>query len=119
MGGSQDSSTEGYVEVFSTITGNWGGICDNSFDIFDAHVVCKMLGYPTAFEALANSAADDLYGIAPSGANFVLDNLGCTGSESSVFQCQIINEVTDSCLASKIAGVKCATSNIWSISKNL
>ena len=54
--------------------GQWGLICDNSFGITDAHVVCKMLGYPTAILALANSANDELYGSVPSGSDFVLDN---------------------------------------------
>ena len=112
LGGSKNSSREGYVQAFDVTKGQWGGICDNSFDILDAHVICTMLGFPTAMVALANSA--DFYGTAPSGANFVLDNLGCTGKESSVFHCLITDEVTDTCGAFQIAGVKCATSKLWS-----
>ena len=68
LGGTESTETEGYIEVLG-IDGQWGGVCDNGFDIHDAHVICKMLGYPTAIEALANGAADDLYGTAPSGSN--------------------------------------------------
>ena len=87
MGGGGNLSTEGYVEVFDVTNGQWGGICDNNFDIIDAHVVCKMLGFPTAIVAFVDGAAADLYGTAQSGSNFGLDNLGCKGWESSIFHC--------------------------------
>ena len=112
LGGSGNSSTEGYVEVFNVTSGIWSGICDNSFGIHDAHVICTMLGFPTAIEALAKSSASDLYGTAPSGSNFILNNLDCSGSEMSIFHCPLTGEVTDTCDASQIAGVKCATSKI-------
>ena len=111
LGGTESTETEGYIEVLG-IDGQWGGVCDNGFDIHDAHVICKMLGYPTAIEALANGAADDLYGTAPSGSNFALDNLDCSGSESSIFDCPLSTELAKVCDASKIAGVKCAKSKI-------
>ena len=111
LGGTESTETEGYIEVLG-IDGQWGGVCDNGFDIHDAHVICKMLGYPTAIEALANGAADDLYGTAPSGSNFTLDNLDCSSSESSIFDCPLSSELAEVCDASKIAGVKCAKSKI-------
>ena len=112
LGGSGSSSTEGYVEAFNITNGQWAGICDNSFDILDAHVICTMLGFPTAIEALAKRSAADLYGTAPSASNFILNNLDCSGSETSIFHCPLTGEVTDDCDASQIAGVKCATSKI-------
>ena len=112
LGGTESTESEGYIEVLG-IDGQWGGVCDNGFDIHDAHVICKMLGYPTAIEALANGAADNLYGTAPSGSNFTLDNLDCSGSETSIFDCPLSSELAEVCEASKIAGVKCAKSKIW------
>ena len=114
MGGNGSSEKEGYVEALGS-NNVWGGVCDNSFDIFDAHVICKMLGFDTAIEAFTNSAADDLYGTAPSGSFFVLDNLECSGSESSIFDCKKSSELAEICDASKIAGVKCSTSKLWPI----
>ena len=85
------------------------------FDMNDAHVICKMLGFPTATAALGrgleedNSPAFDLYGTAPSLNSFVLDNLGCTGNEASVFDCQHNGEWNENCNSWDIAGVQCAT----------
>ena len=35
---------EGTINVFAD--GRWGTICDDDFDISDARVICRMLGYP-------------------------------------------------------------------------
>ena len=70
--------------------GKWGGICSHGFDTQDADVICRMLGFPYArvvLTALSPFTAVDLYGTAPSGNKFVLDDLECTGEEASVFHC--------------------------------
>ena len=92
--------------------GIWGGICNHGFDIDDAHVICRMLGYPSATLALTSSTAAELYGIAPSGNNFVLDDLGCSGTEASVFDCPHPGEWIENCGATDIAAVQCATSKL-------
>ena len=45
-----DAHYEGRVEV--RIDGEWGTICDESFDIRDAAVVCRQVGYPGAVEVV-------------------------------------------------------------------
>ena len=114
LGGIGSSAKEGYVEGLGS-NGQWAGICDDEFDINDAHVVCKMLGFPSAIVALAssggNSPAYDLYGPAPSGNNFVVSGLKCTGNELSVFDCSHSGEWKGSCVASDIVRVHCARGN--------
>ena len=112
LGGNGSSLTEGFVEALNTTTGRWGGVCHNSFDVIDAHVVCRMMGFTTAIVALANGAADDLYGTLPSNSSFVLDNLACSGLETSIFDCRQTGELSEICDVSQIAGVKCATSKL-------
>ena len=113
LGGIGSSAKHGYLEGLGS-NNQWGGVCDDEFDINDANVVCKMLGFPSAIRALASSTANDLYGNAPSGDNFVLSTLKCTGNETSIFDCSHLGEWDDTidCDASEIAGVQCATSKI-------
>ena len=111
LGGNGSSEKEGYVEGLG-FNGQWGGLCDHAFDLNDANVICRMLGFPSAIAALGSSIADDLYGTAPSGDNFVLSLLGCDGSEFSIFNCPHPGEWNADCKANEIAGVQCSTSRL-------
>ena len=44
---------EGTVQVL--YNGTWGSVCDNNWDILDAHVVCHQLGYVDAIAATRQS----------------------------------------------------------------
>ena len=108
MDGTGSSAAEGYISAFNRVTRAWGGVCSNGFDLYDAHVVCKMLGFETSIEALIDTAADDLYGPAPSGSTFTLDNLDCSGHETSIYDCPVTGELTEYCGATEMAAVKCS-----------
>ena len=101
-GGDNYANTgKGYVLAMGS-DGRWGGVCHHDFDINDAHVICRMLGYSSARTVIDTNT----YGTYRYGNRFVLDNLECDGSESSVFDCPHRREIED-CISTDIAAVQC------------
>ena len=74
------AENNGRVEVF--YNGTWGTICDNDWDIQDAHVACKMAG----FEGAWSSQCCGFYGYGW-GKEIWMDNLHCSGNETSLAEC--------------------------------
>ena len=94
------SSSEGRVEVY--YQGAWGTVCDDLFDIQDATVICRQLGFPSAVRAVS-AAAEFSVGDGP----IFLDNLECTGDESKLSDCTHTGWTVDYCDHSEDAGVIC------------
>lgn len=69
----------GRVEVY--YNGTWGTVCDDRWDIREAKVVCRMLGFTDAMSALH-------YAFFGWGAGRIwLDEIRCTGTETSILHC--------------------------------
>ncbi|CAC5395028.1 LOXL2_3_4 [Mytilus coruscus] len=77
IGGS--SSSEGTVLVFHD--NKWGSICDNNWDIRDAHVVCRQLGYPRALQYVHGSR------FGRGRRRVWLTDVYCRGSEPNISAC--------------------------------
>ena len=78
---------------------------DDSWDRRDAQVVCTMLGFsPRGARATLDSAFGQVE------ANFIMDEVNCTGEESSLEQCPH-NTVHD-CGSYEGAGVICAPQDL-------
>ena len=74
-----NSPSFGRVEV--QFHGTWGTICENYWDLRDADVVCRQLGYDGALSALRHAAFGQ--GTGP----IWLNRVYCRGYEKSVSQC--------------------------------
>ena len=100
LAGTGSLSNAGRVEVY--YGSRWGTICDNSWDVTDASVVCKILGFANATEA-------------PRGAYFgqglgpvLLDDVSCVGTEISLEECGHTGIGNIDCHHSNDASVICS-----------
>ncbi|KAL5012866.1 hypothetical protein ScPMuIL_011417 [Solemya velum] len=94
------SRYEGRVEVF--INGAWGTVCDDSWSVSDAQVVCRMLGFPTDSARAVSSARFGRGTLA-----IRMDEVRCLGTESSLSLCRY--EAHHDCSHSEDAGVICSS----------
>ena len=95
-----DNSCSGRVEIYHH--GEWGTICDDSWDLSDAEVVCRQLGCGKAVRAPQNAYFGQGSG------KIWLDNVGCTGAESSIAKCSHGGFGIHNCAHSEDAGVVCS-----------
>ncbi|XP_035663838.1 soluble scavenger receptor cysteine-rich domain-containing protein SSC5D-like [Branchiostoma floridae] len=92
---------EGRVEVRNG-TGQWGSVCDDNFDLQDAHVVCRQLGFGAALEVkLAGHFGEG-------SGNVWLDEVSCRGNETDLGDCPADSWGRSDCSHKEDAGVVCA-----------
>ena len=94
--------SEGRVDVY--YDGQWGAICDYGWDINDAMVICRQLGYESALRPTINSA----YSIAQNSLLW-LDFVSCRGNESSIQFCAHSGWGVAYCGVGDEAGVICTS----------
>ena len=90
VGGS--SAYEGQVEMY--VLGHWVPPCFSNWDLMEATVVCRQLGYPAAL-AIQNSAPKSFLGTR--NINMWLLGLQCTGNESSMIHCSHERTLAEYC----------------------
>lgn len=91
----------GRVEVWEN--GQWGTVCDDHWDLNDAHVVCAQLGCGYALNVTGQA------GLFPPGKGPIyLDDLNCTGNEENLWSCPATQEEDQDCGHKEDAGVVCS-----------
>ncbi|XP_011995295.2 macrophage receptor MARCO isoform X2 [Ovis aries] len=91
------SRNRGRAEVF--YNGAWGTICDDNWDNSDATVFCRMLGY---------SSGSALYNVGAGSGNIWLDDVACSGSEWTLWDCNKSSWGSHNCNHNEDAGVNCS-----------
>ncbi|XP_078382504.1 uncharacterized protein LOC144665192 isoform X1 [Oculina patagonica] len=99
LNGSKPST--GRVEIFHN--DQWGTICDHDWDINEANVVCKQLGFPKA--SRAHSGATHGPGSGP----IWLGGVTCSGNESYIGACSHRGWENHDCIHSQDASVTCSS----------
>ncbi|XP_035657943.1 scavenger receptor cysteine-rich domain superfamily protein-like [Branchiostoma floridae] len=96
-------ANEGRLEVALSDGDNWGTVCDDGFDMNDATIACRMLGYSGAVEV--RCCAQYGQGL----ENIFMDDIECTGNENSLFDCPYAGWGASNCDHSEDVGVVCSS----------
>ncbi|XP_077981230.1 scavenger receptor cysteine-rich domain-containing protein DMBT1-like isoform X2 [Glandiceps talaboti] len=91
-------SNEGRLEIYHN--GKWGSVCDDNFNSKSVEVVCQQLGYlPGIFLNLAAFGEGD--------GHIWLDDVSCSGLETSLSDCYHGNWGSHDCTHSEDVSVLC------------
>lgn len=83
--------------------GVWKSVCDTKWDLREANVICRMMGY-------SQGAAVAIKGYQSTG-DVWLSGVSCNGDEKSIERCYNLKWGKASCRNNRRAGVVCISGN--------
>ena len=86
--------------------GTWGTVCDHGWDMNDARVVCRTLGFDGALAATGSAY------FGKSKGDIFLDDVRCKGTEDSLADCYHRGIRVNSCNHESDSGVICFSGGI-------
>ena len=86
--------------------GSWGTVCDWDWDLLDARVVCRMLGFDGALDAPRSAR------FAEGSGRVLLSYVNCDGTEDNLADCAHAGIGRYSCSHVKDAGAACYSGGI-------
>ncbi|XP_009997108.1 PREDICTED: scavenger receptor cysteine-rich type 1 protein M130 [Chaetura pelagica] len=95
-----EDGCSGRLEIWHQ--GSWGTVCDDSWDMADAEVVCRQLGCGSAVSALSEAAFGE--GTGP----IWLEKVHCKGTELSLWDCPVNPLFGKNCDHKEDAAVNCS-----------
>ena len=99
---------QGYIEL-KAYNYSFGGICDDGFGIEEAHVICRMAGFPLGAK-MAHIGSVMGHG----SGDILLDELNCKGDEATILECKYNPWTQHDCRIREWAGVTCQDQEICS-----
>ena len=96
---------EGRIEV--NYQGRRGTVCDDYWDDDNAQVICRMLGFSGGAAFLGGCRTANCHSFGAGTGEILLDDVHCSGSEQSIFDCRHRGIGVHDCKHSEDAGVRC------------
>ena len=97
-----DTYYQGGVEIY--LNGTWGTICDDSWGIEEANVICRMLNFTEGALSTQCCGFYNGYGVA---SQIWLDDVHCVGDEESIAECRHAGFGSHNCRHTEDVGVVC------------
>ncbi|KAG7999740.1 Deleted in malignant brain tumors 1 protein [Nibea albiflora] len=105
-----NSRCSGRVEIL--YNNQWGTVCDDNWDVYDAKVVCRQVGCGPAQSATSGGS------FGPGTGQIWMDDVSCSGSESALSECRHRGFGTHNCGHGDDAGVICSDAEIRLVNGN-